>query len=101
MSITGPGAKTTTFLSDGDGALVAKRVEGVLVAAYAAGGAYERDPSTGVTRSYYSVGGRAIAERVTPEVGGASTLHYLHKRRLGGTTRHFPSAGAWHDGRSG
>jgi YD repeat-containing protein len=84
------GGVTTTFVSNGDGQLVAKQVAGTTVAHYVAGGRYERDPSTGATRTSYTFGGRTVAVR-----DRATGLHYLHQDHLGSTTPQPSATGAW------
>ena len=59
------GGATSTFVYNGDGALVARQVGGRTVAHYAAGGLYEYDPTTGVSRKYATFGGRRVAVTAT------------------------------------
>jgi RHS repeat-associated protein len=84
------GGVTTTFVSNGEGQLVAKQVGGTTVAHYVAGGTYERDPSTGATRTTYTFAGRTVAVR-----DSATGLHYLHQDHLGSTSLQTSSTGAW------
>ncbi|MBI3973600.1 MAG: hypothetical protein HY332_20185 [Chloroflexi bacterium] len=84
------GGTTTTFVSNGDGWLVAKKVGSTVVAHYAAGGRFEKNPSTGQTKKYYRFGGRLVAVR-----DSSSGLHDLHQDHLGSTSLQTSSTDAW------
>ena len=96
-SVAVAGGATRTFVSNGNGALVARQVAGVTVAHYAAGGLYEHDPTTTTTRKYATFGGRrvAVSTTITTPAPAVTTVQYLHQDHLGSTSLVTTAAGAF------
>jgi RHS repeat-associated protein len=71
--------ETVSFIYDGDGSLVAKRVQGeITVATQFVGGVYEKEVEGGTQKiKCYSFGNRQIAHKT------ASELRYIHPDHLG------------------
>lgn len=93
-SVAVAGGATSRFIYNGDGALVARQVDGRTVAHYAAGGLYEHDRTTGVRRKYATFGGRRVAITTTGAPPGR-TVQYLHQDHLGSTGLVTTATGAF------